>query len=184
MRRVIGIDPGVNGGYCVLDYEGNIYEHGVFPLIKVEVANTRKRKNKKSNTRIESYYDRKAMINCFSELAHETIAYVEKVHSMPRDGVTAAFKFGDCFGQLKMMLSCLEIPVRMVSPAEWCSAMHFAADRGKSGPQRSWLAFEKRFTSFARSWHNKTPSGISSATLIAEFGRQRLIDGIDEWRIQ
>lgn len=188
MKRIIGIDPGITGAYCVLSPEGRIDVAHNFPLI--EEVKENKRKGRKSDTRIEKYYDRELLISHFKPFFNspkhpEFIAYVELVHSRPGEGVASVFKFGDCFGQLKMVLACMNIPIRFVTPGEWCREMHKGiGNKEWKAKGRSWAAFERKFTDYARGFSKKPPDGIIDAALIAEFGRMRIMNGMDEWRFK
>ncbi|TXH48887.1 MAG: hypothetical protein E6Q97_23830 [Desulfurellales bacterium] len=48
---------------------------------------------------------------------------LEKVHSMPKQGVTSTFTFGEHFGKLQMALAALEIPFEFVTPQRWQKAI-------------------------------------------------------------
>jgi len=97
MISVCGIDPGKQGGLAFKD--GN----------KVQAVS-------------------------FSTLTHPEIAhklrefmpekvYLEKVHSMPGQGVSSVFKFGEGFGHLKGTLDALGIPYELVSPLKWQTSL-------------------------------------------------------------
>jgi len=97
MISICGIDPGKQGGLAFKD--GN----------KVQAVS-------------------------FSTLTHPEIAhklrefmpekvYLEKVHSMPGQGVSSVFKFGEGFGHLKGTLDALGIPYELVSPLKWQTSL-------------------------------------------------------------
>lgn len=44
---------------------------------------------------------------------------LEKVHSMPGQGVASSFKFGQGFGHLEMALTASRIPFTYVTPQKW-----------------------------------------------------------------
>lgn len=48
---------------------------------------------------------------------------LEKVHSMPGQGVSSSFKFGVNYGNLQGLLMALGIPFEEVPPANWTKAM-------------------------------------------------------------
>ncbi len=50
-------------------------------------------------------------------------AYLEKVHSMPNQGVSSTFKFGTSYGMLWGFLVALEVPFEFVTPQKWQKAM-------------------------------------------------------------
>ena len=49
----------------------------------------------------------------------QTKAYIEKVHSMPAQGVVSSFKFGRSYGFLRGLLIALKIPFEEVTPQRW-----------------------------------------------------------------
>ena len=53
----------------------------------------------------------------------EVVAVIEKVHSMPAQGVVSSFTFGHGYGGLRMALIALAIPFREVTPQLWQKAI-------------------------------------------------------------
>ena len=53
-----------------------------------------------------------------------TTAIIEKVHSMPKQGVVSTFKFGNNFGQWQGILSAMGIPYEEVTPQKWMKMFH------------------------------------------------------------
>ena len=47
------------------------------------------------------------------------VAVIEKVHSMPGQGVASTFKFGMNYGQWIGILTALQIPYEMITPQKW-----------------------------------------------------------------
>ncbi len=47
------------------------------------------------------------------------IAYVEKVHAMPKQGSSSTFEFGYGVGVLHGVLASLKIPMKLVTPQAW-----------------------------------------------------------------
>jgi len=47
------------------------------------------------------------------------LCYLEKVHSMPKQGVASSFKFGQNYGSLRMALIATNIPFQEVTPQAW-----------------------------------------------------------------
>jgi len=107
MKRV-GIDPGFDGAVAIInDGEVTIYDT---PYTTTKV-NGKKRK----------LYDVEEMAHILKQLVGEEDChvYLEKVHSMPKEGVVGAFSFGEGFGIWKGILSALEIPYTLITPQEW-----------------------------------------------------------------
>jgi crossover junction endodeoxyribonuclease RuvC len=51
--------------------------------------------------------------------ASPDLAIIEKVHSMPGQGVSSTFSFGTGYGQLQGLLAGLGIPFELVTPQSW-----------------------------------------------------------------
>jgi len=94
----VGIDPGGNGGMCIIydDFFG--VGSGLF--------------NKKS------YILRlKDLLNNYKK--ENIIIGLELVHSMPKQGVRSMFTFGENFGWIQGVLDTLEFEYELIRPQEW-----------------------------------------------------------------
>jgi crossover junction endodeoxyribonuclease RuvC len=141
---MIGIDPGQSGGIVKLDDRtGEVIfadkfadktEHDIAELIR-EFA-------------------------C-SDIGHDHV-WIEKVHSMPKQGVASTFKFGRNFGFLIGLLTGLRVRYDLVTPAKWQGAMNC---RTKGDKNISKAAAQRRWPD--RKWTHAT----ADAALIAEYGR-------------
>lgn len=90
-------------------------------------------------------------------------AMLEKVHSMPGQGVASSFKFGQSFGKLEMLLACLEIPFDYVTPAKWQGDM---GCRTKGDKNITKAAAQRLFPSLKITHRN------ADALLLAEYARR------------
>ena len=65
----------------------------------------------------------KIIVRCrnysITDFNHKCIAMIEKVHSMPKQGVKSSFTFGQGYGFLLGCLTALEIPFEYVTPQKW-----------------------------------------------------------------
>lgn len=50
-------------------------------------------------------------------------AVIEQVHSMPNQGVSSSFKFGQSYGFLRGLLTAHAVPFETVTPQKWQKAM-------------------------------------------------------------
>lgn len=98
-----------------------------------------------------------------------TMAIVEKVHSMPKQGVASTFKFGMAYGTVLGTIGTLMIPLHLVRPAEWKKAFQLGADKEQSRAMaiRLWPDEDQ----FAK----KKDHGKAEAALIARYGLQILL---------
>ena len=92
-------------------------------------------------------------------------ACLEKVHSMPGQGVSSSFKFGQGFGHLEMALTAAKIPFTYVTPQKWQKELGCLTGGDKNvSKSRAQQLFP----------HIKCTHAISDALLIAEYGRRTL----------
>jgi len=97
---VVGIDPGKDGGIAIAStqtivaYKMPQTERDIFDLLKDEV------------------------------LPDETpVVFLEKVHSMPGQGVSSSFSFGRGYGFLRGVITALRYPLHEVTPQKWQKAL-------------------------------------------------------------
>lgn len=94
----IGIDVGAKGSLCVLKNK-KIHKLIVFKNVKSYVEEIKKARDEYSK--------------------HRLAIYVEKVHSMHRQGVKSMFSFGQRLGEIIGMLETLDVSYNLVTPKEW-----------------------------------------------------------------
>jgi len=143
----IGIDPGQQGGIGILNEAGQYVRS--FKFTKQTDADI--------SEMFDYLQDLKGVMNECS-----IFAILEKVHSMPKQGVASSFKFGSSFGFLRGMLAAHRIPWDYVSPQKWQKALS-CQTRGdknitKAKAQRLWP-------------EQKITHAIADALLIAEYCR-------------
>ncbi len=98
-RMFIGIDPGMSGGLCCLDGER---------IIISAMPDTEKD--------IYLWFEE---IKWSKDPTTKVFAVIEKVHSMPKQGVSSTFKFGYIYGFLRCCLIASAIPFDDVTPQCW-----------------------------------------------------------------
>lgn len=139
MTAVLGIDPGESGGISVLA-DGQPAQVWKMPPTERDVFEL-------MEDVVESY-----------DPGH---AYIEKVHSMPRQGVASSFKFGMGYGGLRMALLAAGIPFSTVIPARWQRTMQ-CLSRGEKNVTKA--RAQEIFPSL------KITHAIADALLIAAYG--------------
>jgi Holliday junction resolvasome RuvABC endonuclease subunit len=95
----MGIDPGESGGVAlipVLPTDQRLAEVFKIPETEHETAK---------------------LLREFG--ARTVVCYIEKVHSMPKQGVVSSFKFGRSYGFLRGLMVALSIPFDEVTPQRW-----------------------------------------------------------------
>ncbi len=145
MRYYLGIDPGANGALVALG-EGGIME-GFISIVPFS-----------KNTE----HDIVHLLQCL----HPDIdmcCFIEKVHAMPKQGVSSTFKFGRNYGVMIGILTALGIPYREVTPQAWQRAMSCLSKGDKNCTK---AAAQKLFPSV------KVTHANADALLIAEYCRR------------
>lgn len=101
---VIGIDPGGTGSICILDLDGKYIDHLLMPVMKVGKA------NRVNSAALVAWMDR------YRTAKH---CYLEKVHAMPKQGVSSMFSFGHSAGIVEGVIVAFGIPLTLVTPQSW-----------------------------------------------------------------
>lgn len=148
MMIYIGIDPGKNGGYAVIDEEG---EARVWPWD-------------------DDRFVHDMVVISSPEKGHGLKACVERVGAMPGQGVSSTFSFGVSAGYIHGVLSALGIPYQLVVPRRWKSEFGLNSDKKKSIEVCRRLFPE---VSLKRSGRCRVESdGMAESLLLAEYARR------------
>jgi len=100
---ILAIDPGLNNGIAVLDFERRL-------LLATEIPVIGDNANKRLN--LASFADILAQF-------HVGHAVIEDVNAMPKQGVSSTFRFGRAAGAVEGALAALKLPTTFVRPAVW-----------------------------------------------------------------
>lgn len=155
---IIAADPGKKGGLCGLYNDGTIYKVVATPVQGKDI----------------DWHKIAAFIkDCMAHANGEAIiGVVEKVHAMPKQGVSSMFSFGGAFHGLRAVYATLGLRCELVSPQRWKKVVLAGTKKDKAAainyirsawPQQSLLA-----TPRSRTAHD----GITEAICMAEFGRR------------
>lgn len=142
MKAYIGIDPGKSGGIAIVA-EGKEPWAVKMPATERDTWDV-----------IE---DIRQWCDC------ETVAALEKVHAMPKQGVTSTFTFGQGYGALRMALTAAGIPFRDVTPQAWQKRLGCSTGGDKNVSKRM---AQQLFPSLT------ITHAIADALLIAEWLRR------------
>ena len=141
MRTVLGIDPGASGAIA------RIFDDGYITTCRMS----------ETESDIVGFLEGSPM--------DEYYAFIERVHSMPKQGVASSFKFGASYGFLRGILIALRIPFEEVSPQKWQKEMGCLTRGDKNvSKARAQQLFPKE----------KIVHATADALLIAEYGRRVL----------
>jgi len=138
---IIGLDPGVNGSAVLLRSDGSVDIAQFNKMTQADIAE------------VLSEWTMDTETPCF--------AYLEKVHAMPKQGVSSTFKFGTGFGFLIGCLTALKIPFEYATPNAWQKALRCQSRGDKNVTKQK---AQQLFPS------EKVIHATADALLIAEYG--------------
>lgn len=133
--RILGIDVGFSGGLAVITDEGVLIEYQPMPVIISRKPTGRKsKKTGKEIIKVTTYLDIPALATLIDDMGPD-IAVIEKVSSMPKQGIAGAFRFGEQYGAIQGILCAFRISQRFIRPQEWKArvlAGYDSKDKGSS----------------------------------------------------
>src|SRR5215207_2657041 len=97
-----------------------------------------------------------------------TLAVVERVHAMPKQGVSSTFKFGMAYGMVLGVIATQRIPLHLVTPARWKKVFNLSADKEEA------RALAIRLWPGCDQFSRKMDHGRAEASLLARYGVQLL----------
>ena len=149
----IGIDPGKKGGIAIID-EGFVNAVPM-PLAGKDI-------------------DARRLASLLSTMPIDRPAVViEKVHSMPKQGVASTFTFGTGFGILIGICAALGYPMALVTPQTWKAEILKGTKRDKNAA----IAFARMtfpMVDLIPAGCRTISDGLADALCLAEYGRRRL----------
>jgi len=153
---IIGIDPGISGSICFLD-NGKILDVIEMPIM------TDGKKNKKQVNGSQVYNEISKRIKQFEK--NQIRVVIEHVSSMPGQGVTSMFNFGQSFGILKGICTAMQLPMYFVRPAKWKKYFNLLNSEKDASRTRA----IEIFPYFSSQLSRKKDSNKADAILIASF---------------
>src|SRR4051812_21981208 len=108
---VIGVDPGVEGAIAYVD-RGKLLTVVDMPSVGGDIST--------------------ALLTQMVRMHEVDWGAVEKVHSMPRQGVSTTFKFGLATGMARAAVGGLLVPMEEPTPNVWKKSFHLDADKEKA----------------------------------------------------
>ena len=148
---IMGLDPGTSGGISIIKNERNQLPQIIYCL-KMPTVNMYGKKIVDTKTLHDS-------LNTFQI----DISIIEKVHAMPKQGVTSSFQFGRSFGSLETIAYLLSKRVDYVAPVVWKKYIGVGASKGDS------LDMARLKFGNNKIWDKKTNDGIAEASLLALY---------------
>ena len=135
----VGIDPGWSGGIAYIDPTGFYRAVAIHGMTPHDVCSW--------------------MENNLHNVQHVAL---EKVHAMPKQGVSSSFNFGRCYGMLEAFLVAAAVPYDLVTPQRWQRDLD-CLTRGKKNVTK--LRAQQLFPKI------KVTHAIADALVLAEWCR-------------
>jgi hypothetical protein len=102
-----------------------------------------------------------------------TVAIIERVGPMPKDGAVQAFRFGSAYAAGKVSVALCEVPYHLVTPAVW--KKHFKLAGGPDGKEQARALALQLFPASAEHFARKKDHGRAEAALLALYCSEKLI---------
>lgn len=150
MTCILGIDPGISGGlafYFPTEPDKISAEDMPVAAGEVDAATLAQR------------------INQF----RPTLAVIERVASMPGQGVASTFKFGASYGIARGVTLALGVPTYLVAPTKWKPHFGIGADKEKA------RALALRLWPTSAHFSRKKDHNRAEAALLARYGAETII---------
>lgn len=151
--KIIAIDPGLTGGIAILSADGYIVED--MPVIAN--GSTAKVRN------VVNAYELARLLRPHTDV---TAVYVEKVSTMPGQGVASQGSLMHSAGVIEGVIGALGMPLVLVTPAKWKKAMGLGSDKEQSRAMAQRLFPQAPLA--RKKDHNR-----AEALMLAEYGRRQ-----------
>lgn len=161
----LGIDPGLEGAFVVLDKAGQIIRVEKIPVLQIDTK-------KKIDLHVLS-----SLVKEINLLCPSIIATVEKINAAPGQGVTSMFTMGYGAGAIDTALSCHLMAYQHVHPRTWKAAIMRDMPKEKDASVVKALQLFPKVSSLLITPRGKRDHNIADALLIAEWARRQFITG-------
>lgn len=156
MTSFLGIDPGLSGALALYAPAGNVLDVLDMPVLSLE-------RNGKSKKEIDLYLLARHLDDWTSRYLIQ-LAVIEKVGSMPGQGVSSMFAFGQAYGIVQMAVASCFIPLTRVTPQKWKGALNVPAAKDGSRARASEL-----LPKHSGLWTRVKDDGRAEASMLALY---------------
>lgn len=153
---LVGIDPGVHGAVA-------IGPDRVFDCPTMQIRSGKSLKTVGNPNLMADLLRPLSPENC-DEGAH---VFIEKVHAMPKQGVTSMFNFGMNYGVWIGIVAALRIPMTTVTPQAWKKVVLAGSHTDKDASRQRALQLMPFMSDFIS---RKKDEGRAEALLIGWYG--------------
>ena len=154
--RVLGVDPGAIGALAMLDTD-------LGALVVCDMPSTLIKIGKGHRRQISEFW----LADTLRVWQAET-AVIERVHALPKQGVTSSFSFGLSYGLVRGVLAALGVSVQLVTPQEWKRSFRLGPDKNEAR-----IIASRLFPQNAMCFTRAKDDGRAEAALLALFGANR-----------
>jgi crossover junction endodeoxyribonuclease RuvC len=149
--NIIGIDPGLHGAVCFMDGFSGIVVRDL-PIV--------------GDGKLR-WIDGAVLFSWLMEYAAQPArVVVERVHSMPAQGVASSFQFGVGFGSILSIVQARQCPLEFVTPSTWKKALGLSQEK-KASLHKARLLYPDADLTLEKH------EGRAEAILIAHWARTR-----------
>ncbi len=159
--RILGVDPGNSGAMAL--YDGKGVEIIDMPAIKAKSRGK------------EIVWAQLAADFAALEFYMADHAFIEKVGSMPGQGVSSMFKFGYAAGGVRGIIAASQIPVTLVTPPVWKKFQGLIGFTKKAKSAASRARASDLFPGQCDLFKRVKDDGRAEAALIAHYGYHKLL---------
>jgi hypothetical protein len=153
MTLCIGIDPGLSGAIAILDQAGELVSVTDLPVIR-DLSLAWIDGNELQSIILGALQGRTAG------------AIIERVSSMPGQGIASSFQFGVGFGSVLSVMQALHIPLEFVTAAVWKRSYGLGKDKRAS-------LYKARLMYPSAELHLAKHDGRAESLLIARYALTR-----------
>ena len=157
MTLFIGIDPGLSGGLAFRSGE----EMSVLPMPILTITKAKGVRRVLDLTALANLIDDK------TKNKPRIHVFIERVASMPKQGVASMFSFGESYGAIKGIIAANFLPMTLVTPVTWKAKLKVSRNKDDARYRASQL-----MPRFAHLWARRSDDGMAEAALIAFYGQR------------
>ena len=153
MIFTVGIDPGLGGAVAFYDTMTETVETFPMPTLKAGTGSKR-------------IIDELELARLFASRAKMIKkVFIERVHAMPKQGVTSVFTFGVGYGIVRGILAANFLSVEYITPQKWKKELRVPAAKDAARARANEI-----FPAYSNQWNKATWDGRAEAAMIAYYG--------------
>lgn len=153
MIYIVGIDPGLSG--AIAFYNTMVEEVVTYPMPTIKAGTGSKR-----------VIDELELARLIDKNASSIKkVFIERVHAMPKQGVTSVYTFGVGYGIIRGIIAANFLPVEYVTPQKWKKELRVPALKDGARARASEI-----FPSASAQWNLSKWDGRAEAAMIAYYG--------------